>query len=79
MYGEVQLIACRFGEDVMETMVGWTAELLHRERPSQPLDAALLDVGTGNGVLPLSLVQLGFTNISGLNGIESHCCKEKGL
>ncbi|EIE20666.1 S-adenosyl-L-methionine-dependent methyltransferase [Coccomyxa subellipsoidea C-169] len=54
-----------FGEDVMDMMVGWTEELVHREYPSQASDVAILDVGTGNGVLPLQLAHLGFTNLTG--------------
>ena len=58
----------------METMVGWTADLLHQHSSSSSSsssssvcrkDAAILDVGTGNGVLPLELAHLGFTNITG--------------
>jgi hypothetical protein len=51
----------------METMVAWTAQLLcqHGGSGCTPLDAAILDVGTGNGVLPLQLARLGFTNVTG--------------
>ena len=62
----------RFGEDVMETMVDWTVDLLQKECPSLPLEAAILDLGTGNGVLPLELASCGFGNLTGM-GSSSHC------
>lgn len=60
-------MSCRFGEDVMDTMVAWTAGLLRRHSSSDcaPLDAAILDVGTGNGVLPLQLARQGYINVTG--------------
>lgn len=51
----------------MDMMVGWTAKLVHREYPSQASDVAILDVGTGNGVLPLQLANLGFTHLTGVH------------
>lgn len=50
----------------METMVSWTAELIKREFPSASSDVAILDVGTGNGVLPLQFASLGFTRLTGV-------------
>ena len=53
----------------MDTMVEWITQLLRQHRSSSneglPLDASILDVGTGNGVLPLELARLGFTNVTG--------------
>lgn len=49
----------------METMVDWTIDLLQKEHPLLPLEAAILDVGTGNGVLPLELASHGFCNLTG--------------
>ena len=59
----------RFGEDTMATMLEWVTALLRQHRSGSgggpPLSAAILDVGTGNGVLPLELARLGYTNITG--------------
>ncbi|CAL8468136.1 g7675 [Coccomyxa elongata] len=60
-----------FGEDVMETMVDWTVDLLQKEHPLLPLEAAILDVGTGNGVLPLELASHGFCNLTGSDYSEA--------
>lgn len=60
-----------FGEDVMETMVEWTADLLQKEDQPLPSDAAILDVGTGNGVLPLELASCGFSNLTGTDYSEA--------
>lgn len=53
----------------MDTMVEWTTQLLKQNCSDSggalPVDAAVLDVGTGNGVLPLELARLGFTNVTG--------------
>ena len=70
MHAEGCRSCVRFGEDVMETMVEWTADLLHQQRGNNDSmcgakNAAILDVGTGNGVLPLELAQLGFANVTG--------------
>lgn len=65
MRNSMAVVRFRFGEDVMETMVTWTADLLRQHFPADYLDVAILDVGTGNGVLPLQLASLGFTCVTG--------------
>ena len=71
----------------MDTMVEWITQLLRRQCSSSgegpPLDAAILDVGTGNGVLPLELARLGFTNVTGKEASLKlppyvACCREQG-
>jgi hypothetical protein len=57
----------RFGEGVMVTMVDWTVDLLSKELGSERAakQAAILDVGTGNGVLPLQFAKRGFLTVTG--------------
>ncbi|XP_036121165.1 EEF1A lysine methyltransferase 2 [Molossus molossus] len=50
-----------FGEESMSRLVRWMQE------HEIPLGAAVLDIGTGNGVLLVELAKFGFTNITGID------------
>ncbi len=52
----------------MNTMLSWTSDLLCSQRGpwADPKQATILDIGTGNGVLPLELAALGYANVTGL-------------
>ena len=55
---------CRFGEDVQQKMVQFVAAVT-KAQGLNPATAAVLDVGTGNGILLAELAQLGFANLTG--------------
>ena len=55
---------CRFGEDVQQQMVHFVAAVT-KAQGLDPGTAAVLDVGTGNGILLAELAQLGFGNLTG--------------
>ena len=55
---------CRFGEDVQQQMVQFVAAVTNAQG-LDPATAAVLDVGTGNGILLAELAQLGFNNLTG--------------
>lgn len=48
----------------MHTMVQWLHALLLQHSFSTP-STAILDVGTGNALLPLELAKLGYTDLTG--------------
>ncbi|XP_036191501.1 EEF1A lysine methyltransferase 2 isoform X1 [Myotis myotis] len=50
-----------FGEESVNRLLRWM------QRHKIPLDAAVLDIGTGNGVLLVELAKLGFSNITGID------------
>ena len=54
----------RFGEDVMQTMVGWVDTLLQQHKLNR-CSVSILDVGIGNGLLLLQLAKLGYSNLTG--------------
>lgn len=54
----------RFGEDVLDAMLGFILSLVEAE-PHLAFDMPILDVGTGNGVLPVQLAKRGFTHVTG--------------
>ena len=54
----------RFGADVMHTMVQWLHALLLQHSLSTT-SSSVLDVGTGNALLPLELAKLGYTDLTG--------------
>lgn len=54
-----------FGEESMDRILKWI------EKQNIPKDAALLDVGTGNGVLLVELAKAGFTNLSGIDSSKT--------
>ncbi|DBB10727.1 TPA: hypothetical protein ACH3X3_007218 [Trebouxia sp. C0006] len=53
-----------FGEEVMHTMVEWLHILLSQQHKNNKA-IAILDVGTGNALLPLQLAKLGYSNLTG--------------
>ena len=55
---------CRFGKDVQQQMVQFVAAVT-KAQGLDPATAAVLDVGTGNGILLAGLAQLGFGNLTG--------------
>ena len=56
----------RFGEDVMETMLQFTADQIRADHGDiAPAQVSILDIGTGNGVLPLELASLGYSKVTG--------------
>ncbi len=56
----------RFGEDVMETMVQFTITHIRAAfGDAAEADISILDIGTGNGVLPLELASQGFVKVTG--------------
>lgn len=56
--------ACRFGEDVMQTMISWVDLLVQQQKLDKNL-VNILDVGTGNGVLLVELAKLGYRRLTG--------------
>ncbi len=57
----------RFGEDVMETMVQFTMTQIRAAfGDTLEADISILDIGTGNGVLPLELASQGFAKVTGV-------------
>lgn len=48
----------------MHTMVDWL-HLLLSHQPKDGKTIPILDVGTGNALLPLQLAKLGYTNLTG--------------
>ncbi|XP_069755830.1 EEF1A lysine methyltransferase 2 isoform X2 [Narcine bancroftii] len=50
-----------FGKESMDRIRRWL------EEQNIPKHAALLDIGTGNGVLLIELAKVGFTNLSGID------------
>ncbi|XP_066549371.1 EEF1A lysine methyltransferase 2 isoform X3 [Amia ocellicauda] len=53
--------SARFGEESMDRVVRWL------EKEEIPHDAAVLDIGTGNGVFLVELAKCGFTNLTGID------------
>ena len=47
----------------MHTMVGWLHDMLSQRANCK--SSPVLDVGTGNALLPLQLAQLGYSNLTG--------------
>ncbi|XP_054578307.1 EEF1A lysine methyltransferase 2-like [Eptesicus fuscus] len=58
-YGDTEEIW--FGEESMNRLVRWM------QKHKIPLDASVLDIGTGNGALLVELAKLGFSNITGID------------
>ncbi|XP_036052019.1 EEF1A lysine methyltransferase 2 isoform X1 [Onychomys torridus] len=50
-----------FGEESMNRLIRWM------QKQRIPLDASVLDIGTGNGVFLVELVKHGFSNITGID------------
>ncbi|XP_038600208.1 EEF1A lysine methyltransferase 2 isoform X2 [Tachyglossus aculeatus] len=50
-----------FGEESMTRLIRWL------EKQRVPLDASVLDIGTGNGVFLVELAKSGFSNITGID------------
>ncbi|XP_060027084.1 EEF1A lysine methyltransferase 2 isoform X2 [Erinaceus europaeus] len=50
-----------FGQESMARLIRWM------QRHGIPLDASVLDIGTGNGVFLTELAKSGFTNITGID------------
>ncbi|XP_054437642.1 EEF1A lysine methyltransferase 2 isoform X1 [Pteronotus mesoamericanus] len=50
-----------FGEESMNRLIRWL------QKHKIPLDASVLDIGTGNGVFLVELAKLGFSNITGID------------
>jgi len=55
---------CRFGSEVLDTMVEWTDHIL-QERTSDAKALETLDLGTGNGSFLFRLAGLGYSNLTG--------------
>ncbi|KAL4640957.1 Methyltransferase-like protein 10-like [Arapaima gigas] len=65
-----------FGEESITRVLGWL------EKKRFPMDSAVLDIGTGNGLFLVKLAEHGFTNLTGIDysaaSIElSKCILEK--
>ena len=60
----LRLFWTRFGADIMHTMVQWLHALLLQHSLSTT-STSILDVGTGNALLPLELAKLGYTDLTG--------------
>jgi 2-polyprenyl-3-methyl-5-hydroxy-6-metoxy-1,4-benzoquinol methylase len=54
----------RFGQDVLEAMLDFISTLVE-STPQLALNMPILDVGTGNGVLPIHLAKRGFGHVTG--------------
>ncbi|KAM5139975.1 EEF1A lysine methyltransferase 2 isoform 1-T1 [Callospermophilus lateralis] len=50
-----------FGEESMNRLIKWM------QKHKIPLDASVLDIGTGNGVFLVELAKFGFSNITGID------------
>ncbi|KAM5272481.1 EEF1A lysine methyltransferase 2 [Ctenodactylus gundi] len=50
-----------FGEESMTRLIRWI------QKHKIPLDASVLDIGTGNGVFLVELAKIGFSNITGID------------
>ncbi|XP_027625898.1 EEF1A lysine methyltransferase 2 isoform X3 [Tupaia chinensis] len=50
-----------FGEESMNRLIRWL------QKKKIPLDASVLDIGTGNGVFLVELAKFGFSNITGID------------
>ncbi|XP_044515168.1 EEF1A lysine methyltransferase 2 [Gracilinanus agilis] len=50
-----------FGEESMTRLIRWM------EKCNIPLDASVLDIGTGNGVFLVELAKLGYSDITGID------------
>ncbi|XP_002722194.4 EEF1A lysine methyltransferase 2 isoform X1 [Oryctolagus cuniculus] len=50
-----------FGEESMMRLIRWM------QKQKIPLDASVLDIGTGNGVFLVELAKFGFSNITGID------------
>ncbi|XP_037014979.2 EEF1A lysine methyltransferase 2 isoform X3 [Artibeus jamaicensis] len=50
-----------FGEESMNRLIRWM------QKQKIPLDASVLDIGTGNGVFLVELAKLGFSDITGID------------
>ncbi|XP_042816153.1 EEF1A lysine methyltransferase 2 isoform X2 [Panthera onca] len=50
-----------FGEESMNRLIRWM------QKREIPLDASVLDIGTGNGVFLVELAKFGFSNITGID------------
>ncbi|XP_004446710.2 EEF1A lysine methyltransferase 2 isoform X2 [Dasypus novemcinctus] len=50
-----------FGEESMNRLIRWM------EKHKIPLDASVLDIGTGNGVFLVELAKFGFSNVTGID------------
>ncbi|XP_042557381.1 EEF1A lysine methyltransferase 2 isoform X1 [Dipodomys spectabilis] len=50
-----------FGEESINRLIRWI------QKHKIPLDASVLDIGTGNGVFLVELAKLGFCNITGID------------
>ncbi|XP_045438155.1 EEF1A lysine methyltransferase 2 isoform X4 [Pipistrellus kuhlii] len=50
-----------FGEESMNRLIRWM------QKHKIPMDASVLDIGTGNGALLVELAKLGFSNITGID------------
>uniref|UniRef100_A0A2K5C6E9 EEF1A lysine methyltransferase 2 n=1 Tax=Aotus nancymaae TaxID=37293 RepID=A0A2K5C6E9_AOTNA len=50
-----------FGEESMNRLIRWM------QKRKIPLDASVLDIGTGNGVFLVELAKFGFSNITGID------------
>ena len=59
-----EVLGYRFGEEVMHTMIEWLHLLLSQQHKNDK-SIAILDVGTGNALLPLQLAKLGYSNLTG--------------
>lgn len=55
----------RFGEDVMNTMLRFTLAQIKAAFGDAVAEVSVLDIGTGNGVLPLELASLGLCKLAG--------------
>ncbi|XP_014649546.1 PREDICTED: protein-lysine N-methyltransferase METTL10 isoform X2 [Ceratotherium simum simum] len=50
-----------FGEESMNRLIRWM------QKHKIPLDASVLDIGTGNGVFLVELAKFGFSNVTGID------------
>ena len=56
----------RFGEEVMEAMVQFTVTQIRAAfGDTAEAEVSILDIGTGNGVLPLEFASQGFAKVTG--------------
>lgn len=64
IHASLRLSWTRFGANVMHTMVQWMHALLS-QHSFTTTGTCILDVGTGNALLPLELAKLGYTDLTG--------------